>query len=155
MSESFSWIEKYFVDFSEGVERCRTATAFNAADWQDTYNRLNRLRERYKKERANLSPSEQTALAKVFEQDNFIEGLLNIRQIGEHVQKRTPPIIPVYTKTPITLHAETSAGAVFGAPIVRLTDTKGELHQTDHLHNLEEAENRIRRALARAKNTQP
>jgi len=50
---------------------------------------------------------------------------------------------------------ETSAGAVFDAPIVRLPDNKGQLYQTDHLRNLEEAETRIRRALARSKNTQP
>lgn len=153
MSESFARIEKYFVDFSEGIDRCRTAATFNAADWQDAYNRLNRLRDRYLNEKLSLIPSELTALAKVFEQDAFIEGLLNIRVIGEHVQKRTPPVIPLYTNTPITLHAETSAGAVFKGPIVTLHDTKGQPHQTDHLRNLEEAESRIRRALACAKNT--
>ena len=155
MSESFARIENYFVAFSGGIERCRTATTFNAADWQDAYNRLNRLRDRYIKEKANLALSEQTALAKVFEDDIFIKCLLNIRLIGEHVQKRTPPVIPLYTNTPITMPVETSAGAMFDAPIVRLYDTKGQLCQTDHLHNLEEAESRIRHALARAKNTQP
>jgi hypothetical protein len=98
---------------------------------------------------------EQTALAKVIEHDTFIEGLLNIRVIGEHVQKRTSPVIPVYTNTRITMPVETSAGAVFDAPIVMLSDNKGQLYRTDHLRNLEEAENRIRRAVARAKNTQP
>jgi len=153
MSESFARIEKYFVDFSEGIERCRKATTFNAADWQDAYNRLNRLRDRYLNEKPNLTPSELTALAKVFEQDTFIEGLLNIRVIGEHVQKRTPPVIPLYTNTPIVLHAETSAGAVFNGPIVTLHDTKGQPHQPDHLCNLDEAETRIHRALAHAKTT--
>src|SRR5437870_2119041 len=119
MSESFDRIEKHFVAFSEGIERCRTAKTFNAADWQDAYNRLSRLRDRYLNEKPNLSASEQAALDKVFEHDSFIKGLLDIRQIGEHVQKRTLPVIPVYTKTPITLHAETSAGAVFSGPIVR------------------------------------
>lgn len=153
MSESFARIENYFVAFSEGIERCRTATTFNAADWQDAYNRLNRLRDRYVNEKPNLTPSEKAALTKVFEQDTFIEGLLNIRLIGEHVQKRTPPVIPLHTNTPITMPVETSAGAIFDAPIVRLPDTKGQLYQTDHLRNLEEGESRISRALARAKNT--
>lgn len=151
MSEHFDRIEAYFAAFSEIIERCRTAPTFNPADCQDAYNRLSRLRDRYLKEKPHLTPSEQAALAKVFENDHFIEGLLNIRQIGEHVQKRTPATIPVYTTTPITIPVETSAGSLFDGPIVILSDTQGRKHPTDHFQNLAEAQTRIARALARAK----
>lgn len=155
MSEHFDRIEAYFAAFSESIERCRTADTFKPADWQDAYNRLSRLRDRYIKEKPYLTPSQQAALAKVFENDHFIEGLLDIRQIGEHVHKRTTPTVPIYTTMPIDIPVETSAGSMFEAPFVMLEDTKGRKHPTDHLHNLEEAKTRITRAIARAKDEMP
>jgi hypothetical protein len=43
-----------------------------------TPNRLSRMRDRYMHEKSNLDSTERRALAKVFEEDVFIEGLLNI-----------------------------------------------------------------------------
>ena len=155
MSEAFDRILPYVQAFSEGIDRCRSATKFSAADWEDAYNRLNRLRDRYTHEEPNLDPSERQALQKVFEQDLFIKGLLDIRQIGEHVQKRTNPEIRLFTNAPIYMPVETSAGAFFASPTVRLPDTSGDLHLTDHLRNLEEAEQRVKRAVSRATIKQP
>jgi hypothetical protein len=155
MSEALDRILPYVHAFSDGIDRCRTAVTFNPADWQDAYNRLNRLRDRYLHEKANLDASQRQAFQKVFEHDTFIEGLLNIRLIGEHVKKRTMPEIRLFTNKAIYMPVETSAGAFFASPIVRLPDSSGHLHTADHLGNLEEAEKRIQRALARASNKQP
>lgn len=152
MSEALNRILPYALAFSEGVDRCRTATAFKAADWQDAYNRLSRMRDRYIHERSNLDPSELQALIKVFEEDTFIQGLLNIRQIGEHVQMRKEPVIRLMTNAPFPLVAETSAGSVFAGPVVTLQGPKGQVNPTDHLQNLTEAESRIQRAFTRATN---
>jgi hypothetical protein len=140
--------------FSDGVVRCH-ATPFNAADFEDAYNRLSRLRDRYLKDKFSLDLSEQQALAKVFEDDKFIEGMLNIRQVGEHVQHRTGAVLRTTSNAPIILFSEVSAGSMFAAPVVHLRDAAGQLHLTDHLRNLEEAEKRVQRALARAMNKLP
>lgn len=155
MSEALDRILPYAHAFSEGIDRCRSATIFKAADWQDAYNRLSRMRDRYIHEKSNLDPSERQALTKVFEEDNFIEGLLNIRQIGEHVQMRREPVIRLMTNAPFPLVAKTSAGSVFDGPIVTLHGPKGQRQPTDHLQNLTEAENRIQCALSRATNKLP
>jgi hypothetical protein len=155
MSEALEKIRDYAQDFSELVERfrCRsTIGTFKAADWEDAYNRLSRLRERYIREKSYLDPSERQALTKVFEEDTFIEGLLHIRQIGEHVQisGREPVVIRSLTNAPITICVETSALGFFHAPIVRVHDeTTGQLHSISHLQNIEEAEENIQRALDR------
>jgi len=147
MSEALDRILPYAHSFSELIERCRHDPTFNAADWQDAYNRLNRLRDRYNHEKSNLDHSERQALIKVFEEDAFIEGLLHIRQIGEHVQMRSEPVIRSMTNAPIPICVETSALGFFQAPVVRVPDTTGQLHSINHLQNLKEAEKRIQRAL--------
>ena len=140
--------------FSEGVASCHAAP-YNSADYQDAYNRLNRLRERYIKEKSSLDPSEQQALAKVFEDDRFIEGMLNIRQVGEHVKHRTGAVLRTTSNAPIILFAEVSAGSMFAGAVVQLRDTAGQLHVTNHLRNLEEAEKKVKRALSRATDNTP
>ena len=40
-----------FEAFKEAVSKCRTSDRFVAADWQDAYARLARLRERFEKEK--------------------------------------------------------------------------------------------------------
>lgn len=161
MSDALDRILSYAHDFFELVERSRcrnTIGTVTAADWEDTYNRLSRLRDRYIHEKPNLETSERRELSKVFEEDVFIEGLLQIRQIGEHVQKRgdEPIVIRLLTNAPITICVETSALRFFQAAIVRVTDeTTGQLHFISHLQNLEEAEKRVRAALNRAMNNPP
>ncbi len=152
MSEALSRIEDYITAFSEGIERCATASTFKPADWQDAYNRLSRLRDRYKKEQSNLTASEKKVLAKVFEDDRFIKTLLDTRQIGEHVTKRTAPTIALYTTgAAAQIPCEVSALPMFAGPSVTIPDIDGRPHQIDHLQNLREAECRITTALARAK----
>jgi hypothetical protein len=159
MSDALDRILPYSLAFSKAIDRCRSAStsgsSFDAADWEDAYNRLSRLRDRYTHEASNFTSSERKALSKVFEEDTFIEGLLNIRQIGEHVQMREEPVIRLMTNAPITICVETSALGFFQAPIVRVPDTKGQVHSINHLQNLEEAEKRIHRAFTRATNKMP
>lgn len=153
MSESLKRILTSADEFYEGIKRCREASTYSAGDMKDAYNRLNRLRERYCYEKANLEASERQALEKVFEDDNLIAGLMDVRQIGEHVQKRTgaevPLMVPIVTNQRITMPVETSAGAFFAGLVVTLYDKKGERRITDHLRNLQVAEERIRKALMR------
>jgi len=139
--------------FSDGISRCRSAT-FNPPDMQDAYNRLSRLRGRYlhEKQNGNLEAIEEQALRKVFEEDRFIEGMLDGRQIGEHVQKTSgdDPVILLTTSGPIPLCVETSAGSFFAGAIATVRDTQGMVYSVNHLAQLSEAEKRIQRALDRA-----
>ena len=91
MSEALNKILTDADEFYEGVSRCRESSAYNAGDMKDAYGRLNRLRERYCHEKPNLDDFECQALEKVFENDTLIAGLVDIRQIGEHVQSEPRP----------------------------------------------------------------
>jgi hypothetical protein len=121
---------------------------------QDAYNRRSRLRERYLHEIRNrtLDAIEVQALRKVFEEDRFIKGMLDGRQIGEHVQKTSGdhPVILLTTNSPIPLCVETSAGSFFAGSIVTVRDTQGMVYSINHLAQLSEAEKRIQRALEHA-----
>lgn len=157
MSEALDRILDYARAFSDGVARCR-ATIFNAADVQDAYNRLSRLRDRYRHEKRErrLDPVEEQALRKVFEEDPFIEGMLDGRQIGEHVQKRSgsEPVVRLWTNSPIPLSVETSAGSFFAGPISVVHDVQGKPHSVNHLEQLGEAEKRVQRAISLAMSRQ-
>lgn len=150
-SEAFQRIESYFEAFRTAIEKCRTAGAFLAADWQDAYGRLARLRDRYMQEKPNLTQSERKALSKVFEHDTFTEGMMNIRQVGEHVRRRGDFMIRTTTNTPITLDVRSSAMAVFSACTVFLPDTDGNSHRVDHLEMLKEMKKRIAAAMTKAR----
>jgi hypothetical protein len=149
-SEALRRILPYVQAFREGVSRCRKAPAFNQADLMDAFNRLSRLKDRYIHEEAELDQSEREALEKVFRHDNFIDGLIDIRQIGEHVQKRTPAHIPLFTSARVPLHAETSAGSFFAGPVYRVDTPEGTTYLFNLQANLEEAEKRIEKAVNRA-----
>jgi hypothetical protein len=149
MSEALTRILDDARAFSAGIARCRTSP-FNAADWEDAYNTLHRLRERYLTENPTLDPLERDALAKVFEDDLFIKGLLHLRQVGEHVRYRQGVVLRTRTNQPILLNVAASAGSAFAAPVVRLPDVSGQIRPIDHLANLEEAEKRIQRVFDRA-----
>lgn len=150
-SEAFQRIEIYFEAFRTEIKKCRTAAAFIAADWQDAYARLARLRDRYVKEKRNLDKPEREALSKVFEHDTFTEGMMNIRHVPEHIRKRGSDfMLRTTTNAPITLDTESSAMAVFSASTVSLRDTDGNLHCVDHLKMLAEMEKRIAAAITKA-----
>ena len=158
MSEALDKIIESMRAFSDGIARCRTTT-FAAADMQDAYNRLNRLRDRYLHEKRNrtLDAIEEQALRKVFEEDRFIQGMLDGRQIGEHVQKSSGqhPVILLTKNSPIALCVETSAGSFFAGLITTARDTQGMVYSINHLEQLGEAENRIQRSLERAQKSSP
>jgi hypothetical protein len=141
-------------EFSSLLDKHSKATKHDPADCEDVYNRLSRLKNRFDHEvsRHTLTQSELVALRKVFKEDDFIKGMLDGRQIGEHVQKRSGggPRIPLYTNQRIRLTDEVSAGAFFGNPIFSFKDASGEIQYHNHKDKLREAERRIKEALRRA-----
>jgi hypothetical protein len=152
MTEALERIAAYFEEFREAVNDCRTAASFRAADWKEAYGALGRLRDRYVHERETSTSEERLALEKVFENDTFIEGMMEVRQVSEHVVRRSPgPLIRTTGNVPIQLTVESSAMAIFSAPIVILRDITNVPHRVDHLKMLEEAEQRIGAALERAR----
>ncbi len=150
-SEAYQRIEVYFGDFRAAIEKCRMAGTFIAADWQDAYARLARLRERYKKEKTDLTRAERAALFKVFEDDTFTKGMMEIRQVGEHVKRPGNFGIRTTSNAPITLTAESSAMAFFSASAVFLNDADGKRYRVDHLEMLEEMQKRIAAAMTKAR----
>ena len=160
MSEGLNKILLEVSAFYDSIERCRVSTTFNAADYQDAYNRLNRVTERYvhEKENGRLEAHEDQALEDVLERDPFIKGMRHARIIGEHVQKtrgETPVILLTTNTCPIPLLAETSAGSFFSGPTAIARDVQGKMYFVNHLAQLREAEKRLRQAVARATNNLP
>ena len=148
MSDALERIEQYAQDFREGVARCAAASMFKMADVLDAYNRLNRLRDRYRYEACRLTPSERHALTKVFDDDVFIRGMLEARQIGEHVTQRRPGPVTIRTvgNAPIDFDCKSSSAlAYFAGPLVEMPDVDGQSHDINHLEQLREAEKRITR----------
>ncbi len=152
MTSAFARVEEYFVAFQEQLGTVKTHTPFSPSALMDTVNRLARLKDRYDAERPKLSPVELGALDKVFRSDPYIAGVLESRQIGEHVTKRGGATIRTTRNEPIELDCETSAMGFFAAREVRVVDVEGRAHNIDHVRQLEEAERRIAAALRRAKN---
>ena len=139
--------------FYDIVARSATATPYDIDLCVDAYNRLSRLRDRYEHEKVNhtLTPLQLTALKKVFEDDEFIKGMLNARQLGEHVHKRSggERVVQLYTNQPIYMPVEVSAEAFFGGPIYVIKGPNGKVHY-HHLDQLQQAERRVRAAMQRA-----
>lgn len=152
---SFARIERDWQAFCKKAEQCQSATTFDEDDYRDAISRLSRLRERCLKEMPSLTKPQAAALAKVFEKDPFIKGLMNgPRQISEHVQKRkTESGITIYTpdNTPIELDCETSAAGFFMTSLVFVSDIHAEQHRINHLQNLAVAKKRIGQALDNAR----
>ena len=130
--------------FSDKVAECCRATSFDADDYRDAIGRLGRLRERYQHEQRNgtLDPGEAEALYKVFEDDVFIKGMLDVRKISEHIEKRSGggAVIRLKDNSPIPLSAQTSAGALFAGPIYSVHRSQGQVHSVDHRKQLQDAE---------------
>ena len=136
MSDALTTIEKYFREFRDGVERCRSAKSeggFSAPDWVDAYERLYRLLNRYdfEKGKGRLDKPERAALSKAFENDAFIQDLLSFRVVGSHIQS------DVAQK-----HGSLEIRDISGA-VITIDDIQGRPYTIDHLTNLEEAEKRI------------
>ena len=156
MADGFHRVNEDYAAFRESIEKCRTSDKFVRPEWQDAYARGSRVRERYIKEKKqhNLTPYEGEALSKVFDDDVFTKGMMNIRHVGEHVQKRpNQESFEIRTphNQPIELSAETSAMQMFAGPVVFMTDIHGIEHRIDHLEQLETLDQRIGRAIGRAK----
>jgi hypothetical protein len=147
-------IEAYFEEFGQAIVDCHSRIEFRAGDLKEAHAALGRLRDRYLHEKKDLTPKQQAALQKVFEDDVFIAGMMAIRQVGEHVthvsRGATGPRISTIQNAPIQLTVESSAMAVFAAPTVTLVDVHNVLHRIDHRERLEEAQRRIGSALAKA-----
>ena len=154
MSDALVKIEEYFQHFHDGVERCRKIKSkgcFSAPDWQDAYERLYRLLNRYDKEKRKLDKSEREALANAFEDDVFIRSLPIYRAVGSHMQsdvarKGGVLIIRDVSGAPVELDAQTSALGLFEADVVN-PDSKGRPYEIHHLDNLEVAERRLAKAI--------
>jgi len=101
--ESFHTIESYFEAFRSRLEECRAADTYVAADWQDNYTRLARLRNRYLEEKHHLNRTADKALSKVFEGGTFIDGMMHIRVVSEHVTKRCDLVIRTIGNAPSLL----------------------------------------------------
>jgi hypothetical protein len=93
------------------------------------------------------------SLSKVFDNDIFTEGMMNIRHVGEHVTKRDDFIIATTRNEPITLPATISAMAMFANNTVILNDTAGKSHTIDHLKQLEAFQKRCAAAINKAENS--
>jgi hypothetical protein len=154
MTEALERIAAYFVEFCRSVDDCRrSADPFRSEQWKGAQSALGRLRNRYLREKRYLSSAEQVALRKVFEEDVFIKGMMQLRQVAEHVILPEGPLIYTIGNAPVQLTADSSALAVFADAIVRLPDNKGVFHTIDHLQRLEETGRRISRAFVQARRT--
>ena len=150
MTDSLKRIEKAFEQFRSLVEHCRNEATSDMADIQDAYNRLNRLRDRYLKQKG-LDPAERDALRKVFEEDNFIANMLSVRVISEHVLRTEGATLSYPDNSTFSITSASSAARVFEDRCVYLLDTKGGERRWDHLQQLTEAVDRVGRAMAKAK----
>ena len=86
---------------------------------------------------------------KVFEANEFIEGIGRLRGIAEHVETGNVTLRDVHNR-PYTITSASSAALVFKAPVVNLTDTTGVVHRLDHIEYLTKADRHIKRAFQRA-----
>ena len=145
-NDALKRINNDYQEFIRGVERCETEE-FDPANVKDAIMRFSRLRERYLSEKTNLNTAACKALSKVFEEDKFVAGMMDLRQVTEHVKKRDGVELVTEGNVPILLDADTSVGAVFYGPIVYLTRADGEQEKIDHLKRLLELKKRVSKAI--------
>jgi hypothetical protein len=139
--------------FRRSLDDCRGSTDpfIRSERLKKAHIALGTLWNRYKHEKEYLNSGQRVALEKVFEKYKFIQGMMELRRVAEHVTLPEGPLIYTIGNAPVQLTPESSALAVFAAPIVRLPDDKGTIHEVDHLQRLEVAERRIGDALAKAR----
>ena len=152
-SEALQRIEKVFRDFRAAIERCRKSQPGEPADLQDAYSRLARLRERYEREKdhRNLNQTELEPLSNVFVHNKFIEGLMNIRNVGDHVEMHENFFVSTPDMQIWDFEVGSSAFAFFSGPAPNVVDIAGVSRRIDHVNWLGEAEKLIDRAIVKAK----
>lgn len=152
-SGAFQRIESDFKAFQKAIERCSKSSPFAPSDFKDAYAALSRLRDRFcvETKKHNLTEFEHKTLSKVFMTDNFIKGTMNLRLVAEHVKIDEDFIIWTPDNQPVSLDTGSSATVVFSAPVVNLPCNDGSDYLLDHLKHLRVAEERISRAMAKAK----
>jgi hypothetical protein len=150
MTDGFKRIENDVQAFCEKVAQCGDKDNSNMQDFRDAFGRMGRTRDRFLYERETLEPSERAAFEKVFENDKFMEGMGEVRNISEHVEKGDVTLSRLDNST-FTITAKSSAAAMFADRVVYLTDTDGFQQRWDHNEQLNEAARRINSALGKAK----
>jgi hypothetical protein len=88
-------------------------------------------------------------------QDVFIEGMIDARQICEHVTNRGGAVIRTTGNAPIPLDVKTSAMSYDAAPRVKVADVNGQPQDVNHLERLQEAQKRIHAATLQARSESP
>jgi Tfp pilus assembly protein PilE len=152
MTDGLERIDEAFEEFRFLVEHCRNEAKSDMADIRDAYERFYRLRERYEHEdeARTLSQTEEAALRKVFREDKFIERVGRVRGVSAHVETGDVELLDP-DKVGFTLTAKSSAAAMFAERCAHLTDKQGQIQRLNHLKWLTEAEARIARAIANAR----
>ena len=158
MSAALTRIEEYFRAYCQGVERCRSAKSggyYIREDYEDAYERLVRLLNRYNKEKRKLNKFEREALVNTFEDNVFIQSLRIYRVIGSHMQsdvaQKKGGILEIrdISGAPIELSAQTSALEFFAGHVANVHTPTGN-QRIYHLAHLEEAEKLIAKAIGLA-----
>jgi hypothetical protein len=154
-SESLKRIKSDIDDFHTAVEEFKSATVFNRKDCRDAYAGASRVRDRFKEEekRGDMTPGGRKVLSNVFNENVFTKGMMQIRQVGEHVVQNTDFTIRTPHGAPIILPATVSAMAMFSNFTVTLNDTTGRTHQINHCIWLSELDKSFRKALEKAENS--
>jgi hypothetical protein len=151
MTKGLERIGKRVQAFSNKVAQCRATKDMD--EIEDAYGRFHRAKDRYRYEaykEPSLDPAELKALQKVFEENEFIEGVGRIRGIAEHVETGEVTLRDTHNR-PYTITSESSAEAVFKGRVVNLPDKAGTFHRLDHIEYLTKADWHIKQAFQRAK----
>ena len=156
-SEALKRIRDDFEAFCEAIDRCRTSDGIGPETFKDAYASAARVRERYLKEREHLTRPVIGDLDNVFCDGYFTKGMMQMRNVAEHVKLERPFQIVIrlgspfqidsHQYKPIELSADSSALTLFPGRWVDLKDTSGNQHQMDHLKQLDELKRRISKAL--------
>jgi len=131
---------------------------FKPADFKNAYAALTHLQARFEHEsnRDSLTPHQLKMLRNVFEENDFMIGMFEVRQIAEHITKSSDggPVVRLYaTGMRIELPVETSVESFFGKPVLILADVHGKVWYDDpydHAKQLAKAEQHLKRAIQRA-----
>ena len=159
MSVSYDRITLYFEAFSRRVDVYieNAANPYlhldNAiAGYEGLYNLIQRVLKEL--ESGDLSKQEKKVCCEIRD-DTFLNGLLELRTIGTHVQsntakKRGDLTIYVPSGQPVEIPCESSAGAVFSRSIFETPSSRTGVQSIDHKDNLITARSRINNKLNKA-----
>src|SRR5262245_23147452 len=88
--EALQRIVADFDEFCRCVDRFRRADGFRPEDCKAAYEAFYRVRERYDKEKKNLTACQRAPLDNVFWQNVFTKGAIEIRQVSQHIVRTEP-----------------------------------------------------------------